>query len=142
MRCNYKDITSKLGRPKWYDESGCPRYCNFVPTKVSNIYAEEVALFEIACQACGDKFLMAESWDDRDWFREQTRGISARLKDKEYFGFGDPPCFFNKCASGCTMCSDTIRCVEFWQKDNLRNWKRNHELEIVYENESKEETSL
>ena len=67
MLHHYRDITDKLGRPEWWDEVGAPRYCKFSPTETNNIYCDEVALLEIACQNCG----VIEFWtkEHMDWKR-------------------------------------------------------------------------
>ena len=31
MRCRYLDIRDRLGEPRWFDEAGVPRYCEFHP---------------------------------------------------------------------------------------------------------------
>jgi hypothetical protein len=49
---DYSDITERIAEPpKWWDEHGVPRYADYDPWRVANIYAEETALVEAACQA-------------------------------------------------------------------------------------------
>lgn len=41
MRASYSDITSRISEPpQWWDENGCPRYCEPHPTHRVNIYAD------------------------------------------------------------------------------------------------------
>lgn len=63
MKGNFSDIINAAGTktPKWWDENGVPRFCDFHPHEVSNIYADEVVLMEIACQSCGDIYHVAMS---------------------------------------------------------------------------------
>lgn len=38
MHASYSDITDRLGEPQWWDENAVPRYCEFEPARVANIY--------------------------------------------------------------------------------------------------------
>jgi hypothetical protein len=122
MHNAYKDITSRLGTPQWYDEYAVPRYDAFKPNDVADIYANQVALLLIACQSCGQQFKVA---------------ISSGLLDKklsEYcsFGYGDPP-NADCCGAGATMTSDTIAVLEFYKRE-WTDWIRVEELEGVLVN--------
>ncbi len=49
MKNGYEDIREKLGEPRWFDDHGVPRYCEFAPRRCS-VYCRFVALVEIVCQ--------------------------------------------------------------------------------------------
>ena len=60
MLPNYEDILSRIAEPpRWFDEQGVPRYCEFAPHHIANIYANECALLAIECQSCGRPFIVA-----------------------------------------------------------------------------------
>jgi len=45
MLQHYEDILSRIAEPpRWFDEQGVPRYCEFAPHCIANIYADECAL--------------------------------------------------------------------------------------------------
>jgi hypothetical protein len=57
---HYEDILSRIAEPpRWFDEQGVPRYCEFAPDRIANIYAHECALLDIECQNCGRVFVVA-----------------------------------------------------------------------------------
>ena len=43
MKADFEDILERAGEPDWYDAEGVPRYGEFHPDNVSNIYATHVA---------------------------------------------------------------------------------------------------
>lgn len=60
MNIAFKDILNLTKKkPKWYDYRGVPRFCKFTPDSFSNLYANTVALIEVACQNCGKKYKVA-----------------------------------------------------------------------------------
>ena len=60
MLQHYEDILSRIAEPpRWFDEQGVPRYWDFAPLRVANIYARECALLAIECQNCGRPFIVA-----------------------------------------------------------------------------------
>lgn len=138
MLRDYKDITDKLGDPQWWDDNGCPRYCDFSPN-VCGVYDHVVALLEIACQSCDERFRVVVSYDRlRLWQRTEKRtGVGKQFyptaTDINGFHFGDPP------PHGCvgdTMNCDTYRVVEFWRRkaDPAEwGWERAPEYEVTYE---------
>src|SRR5690348_9708832 len=106
MHENYKDITSRIAEPPiWYDQNGTPRYDKFHPRMCPNIYTDHVALVRIACQDCGQEFLVemhTALWDDRS------------DKDPSKWHYGDPP-------AHCERAGDSMNCidlevVEVWQR--------------------------
>ena len=60
MLQHYEDILSRIAEPpRWFDEQGVPRYCEFAPDRIANIHARECALLAIECQSCGRPFIVA-----------------------------------------------------------------------------------
>jgi len=93
MHQSYRDIRDRIAEPPtWFDSDGVPRYGPFDPSMSPNIYADEVALLRIACQACQEQFLveMHSSWRFND-----NNGYSRRvmLSDRGVgnLHYGDPP---------------------------------------------------
>lgn len=120
MKQNYDDIRSKIAEPpRWYDEVGCPRYCDFSPKRVNNIYAEKAALLEIACQNCDQRFIVAVSQDSYSLIMRPQM-----LSQGEEITYGDPP-NIGCCPAGPTMSSDIIRVIELWGRLNKTlDWER------------------
>lgn len=126
MHHHYRDITDKLGQPLWWDEYAVPRYCEFNPNEVADIYASEVCLLEIGCQNCGQGFKVAMSWSYMDRVIRDSRSLSELIAINAIH-YGDPPnngC----CPAGPTMNSIPIQVIEFWQKNRLER-ERKPELE-------------
>jgi hypothetical protein len=119
---HYADITEKLGDPLWWDEAAVPRYCEFGPEVVANIYAREVALLHIECQACRRRFMVAMSSASH----EAALGQQIEADEIHY---GDPP-NYGCCAAGPTMNSVPRRVIEFWALAHVSfDWKRLPDLE-------------
>jgi hypothetical protein len=143
----------------WWDENGVPRLAPHHPELCPDIYATEVVLLQIACQACKKEFPVQMSWDAGGELLERAkafamveRAIGAMphaakpqmLAVNSLSGFvkagtihyGDPP--HHDCASGVTMNCDDLRVIEFWSraadandpKTYGRDWRRVAELEI------------
>jgi len=114
MHSNYEDILSRIEeKPSWYDANGAPRYGPFTPEMCPNIYAEDVVLLRIRCQACGQHFDV--EMHDGDVFRPLPipRGLH----------YGDPP------AHGCALGGDTETCddlmvLEVWRRMSVGDWRR------------------
>lgn len=137
MYQDYSDIRSLINRePTWFDESSVPRYCNFHPDRVANIYAVEVALAEVSCQGCGKTFLVAFSGVDAT---EMVVSKAIRSKSLHY---GDPP-NVQCCDAGPSMNSVRRKVHEYWSRherkylegnqildDAFLRWKRDPSLEI------------
>lgn len=117
MNHSYGDITVRLGLPAWWDEHGVPRYCDFEPQAVSNIYARQAVLLEIACQSCGARFRVCLTIGPLD----------ERVNDVGELHYGDPP-NTSCCPAGPTMSSVPLRVLEFWQR-NAGDWTRRADLE-------------
>ncbi len=53
MFTEYSDILGKIAEPpRWWDENRVPRYVDFAPQYIADIYSDEAALIEIACFGC------------------------------------------------------------------------------------------
>ncbi len=147
MNHHYNDIRSLIKEePKWWDEEAVPRYCEFSPHEVAHIYADEVALVLIKCQACHREFRVAFSMSAMKGmvhYGEEgvERATINRLSGQFYesladmirskkIHYGDPP-NIECCAAGPTMNCDDIQVLEYWRhepKDFV--WRRDHRLEI------------
>lgn len=123
MNCGYHDIIERLGAPKWFDEEAVPRYCEFHPDEAANIYANQVALVEIACQNCG--FLFDVAFSQAINFDMHTGNVIPWLAESVRDGsihYGDPPNYFGHnhepqcCHAGATMNCLDLRVKEFWAK--------------------------
>ncbi len=124
MHESYEDITSRIAEePTWYDSNGTPRYGKFTPDRCPNIYSHCVALLQIACQSCGEKFdveMHTDIWSDRESIPKKWH-------------YGDPP--RHVCGGG----GDTMNCedlvvLEVWNKSGAFNkWRRLHKLEGLIE---------
>lgn len=117
MNHHYRDIRDKIAEaPRWFDEAAVPRYCAFTPKETANIYANQAALVEIACQNCGERFLVAFSWSSMDRIN-RVPTLIQQVRDGSLH-YGDPP-NTGCCAAGPTMNCDDIRVVEFWAQGGL-----------------------
>jgi hypothetical protein len=138
MNHNYDDIRSRIQEPpKWFDECAVPRYSDFAPHEVSDIYAHEAALVLIACQSCGQRFKVAFSRPTNGGLAAILSGkksptLAERIKDKSLH-YGDPP-NVGCCPAGPTMNSDPILVLEYWSRPSFE-WVRDHQLEIPLEGE-------
>ena len=149
MHRNYSDITSLTDDPpKWHDENGVPRYCDFHPGRLANIYSGEAALALIECQGCRTPFKVAfselnlrhELWDES----KKTRiAFLSDLITNGSLHYGDPP-NTQCCATGATMNSIPIAVLEYWFKPYAKetqpgdvitdlskmNWTRDPDFEV------------
>lgn len=154
MNESYEDIRSRIPEPPtWFDEEAVPRYCSFHPTRCADIYADEAALVEISCQACGTHFLVAfssqyvmntihrmnseaywklETGEQRlDWIEAQSKTPLADSIQDGSIHYGDPP-NTGCCPAGPTMNCEDLRVCEYWSRNNQQHeWKRNPAFEIV-----------
>lgn len=124
MHRHYIDILSRITEPPtWFDELAVPRFGAFAPAALADIYADECALMEIRCQACGQSFQVAMSTGSHEYAFGKPR-LSADVSGLHY---GDPP-NMQCCAPGPTMSSEPIRVLEFWTRDAF-DWIRQPLLE-------------
>jgi len=130
---DYTDIRSKIPEePQWWDEHAVPRYCLFAPDEVADIYADEAALVQIACQGCGTKFHVAFSCSMIDRAASMANGGAslslAQMIGNKTLHYGDPP-NVQCCAAGPTMNSEPRRVLEYWRKVQF-DWQRDNGLEV------------
>ena len=121
MLTDYSDIRSRLGTPVWFDESGVPRYCEFHPREVANIYADEVALCSITCQVCKKEFLVAQSG--------KSPSIQQKIEER-MLDYGDPP---NVSCSYASMSSVPRRVLQYWIRQLAPvfiSWERRPAFEV------------
>ena len=118
MLADYRDIRSKLGTPAWFDEHGVPRYCEFRPTNLANIYATEAVLFLVGCQVCGKGFLVAMS-----------RCVSCyKRPDRE-----QRPRLWRSAKRGlrnASMSSVPQSVLQYWSRPQMGDWRQDHRLEV------------
>ncbi len=115
----YHDIMSKLERPLWFDESAVPRYCEFHPRYLANIYVDEAALLHVGCQVCEIPFIVAMSGQ----YPVLTTGIGDNT-----ISYGDPP---NVGCNNASMSSAALQVLQYWRRPLLTNWQRHPEHEVV-----------
>ena len=127
MNQEYADLISRLGPPLWWDEYSVPRYVSFAPSMCNNIYADEACLLKIACQNCGQTFLVAMSWSRMDGMLRDRPRLSETIR-AGWIHWGDPP--YHEDPAGNTENCEDLRVMEFWQKERF-DWERMPELEIV-----------
>lgn len=126
MNHDYSDIRSRISEPPlWWDESAVPRYAEFAPERLSNIYAREAALVLIACQACGTRFQVALSMAMRE-----PQALAMAIRDGSLH-YGDPP-NIGCCPAGPTMNCDDIMVLQYWHRPDF-DWIRDSSLEISIE---------
>lgn len=129
MNHYYKDILEKIDEePQWFDEHAVPRFCPYSPDEVADIYADEVAFFEIACQNCGYRFIVAASSNKTHrQLIELDSGIKQdsikEIIDKYGEVFWHDPPNIRCCGPGPTMTSDFIKILEYWHRDGF-DWKK------------------
>ncbi|MBX3528637.1 MAG: hypothetical protein KF904_20750 [Rhodoblastus sp.] len=156
MHNDYSDITSRIAEaPSWFDTNGVPRYGAFTPRALPDIYCDECALVEIACQDCGQRYKVAFSSGQMDRLRNAMRAtadltsidrrpIATSIKKAE-IGYGDPPnCLHKDGCAGATMTSDAVRVLEYWSRFDREapnqpaktvGWTRDRSLEIDFPQE-------
>lgn len=138
MNCCYDDILEEMRfmgkEPIWFDENAVPRYCDFHPDQRADIYASEVCLLDIECQACEMRFLVCMSW-----YRLSGTPSIAELIETRTLEYGDPP-NVDCCAAGPSMTSNAKRVWSFWRKNKDTNyeWKRFVEFEVDLTTDSPE----
>lgn len=126
MNQSFDDIYSRIKEdPTWWDENGVPRYDEFHPSYISNIYANEVMLILIHCQSCCHPFRVAVHKSAFDHVHSD-RSLRDSIPD---VGYGDPP-NMGCCAAGPSMQSESIRVLEYWESDSNIEWVRRPEFEV------------
>lgn len=158
MLQSYDDIlaiAAEARRPiGWWDENGVPRFAPHHPNHCPDIYATEVVLLLIACQACLRPFRVQMSWSMSGAFLGRVKAASAvksatgieldiakmpALDKSSLAGqvrdgiihYGDPP--HHEC-SGVSMNCHDVRVLEFWSRNRpvtgAHDWMRIADLEI------------
>lgn len=147
MHHHYDDILSRIAEaPQWFDEHAVPRFGPFAPGLCADIYADEVVLLAIECQACRQSFNVAMSQNRATRIMREHRRREMRHSDAapapdidmslagavrtRAIHFGDPP-NIGCCPAGPTMNSEPRRVLQFWRrsKDHF-SWERDASLEI------------
>jgi len=136
MWAKYEDITSRLGKPLWWDERGVPRYDPFTRKLVADIYAHEIALVEIQCQRCLKRFDVAFSYGPMQQVSNPNwPSLSEEVTD-DTLHYGDPPIHHGSTGQGCvgnTMNCNELRVLEFWRASQEYDWERIPRLELRLE---------
>ena len=138
MRPTYEDIRGRIAEePTWHDEHGCPRYGEFDPRSVPDIYATEAVLLAVECQGCGKAFYVAlSSSKARRAFSRWRQGNPADVRGptlaeqvrNRLINYGDPP-NADCCSCGPVMNSEPRKVLQFWERRRFE-WVRVPELEI------------
>lgn len=133
MLGDYRDILALTPEdPKWWDDYGVPRYCDFEPS-MARPYADECCLLLIACQACRREFQVSISLSRMDRLSladpSTLKPTLAELVEASKIGYGDPP-FVGCCGVGYAMNSVPVRVLQFWRRPRAGGgWERVPELE-------------
>lgn len=137
--------------PQWWDENGVPRFATHHPYHCPDIYADEVVLVRISCQACGKEMNVQMSHGTTSATMQRLKAFA--LVERELgikldrpkvhtvitlanhivdgtLHYGDPPYHGDACRIGPTMNCYNLRVVEFWENDSRMGWARRAELEI------------
>lgn len=131
MLRDYGDIRSRISDLiLWWDDNGVPRYCEFRPQECG-VYDTVVALVEVACQACQERFRVAVNFDGSTI---RQRGEGYKLPTDGAIGsfhYGDPPSHShdNEGCAGNTMLVEAVRVLEFWERVDF-NWVRRPQYEV------------
>jgi hypothetical protein len=127
-----------------------PRYCDFAPHRIANIYARECALLAIECQNCGRPFIVAlderaanNNVISRPGQEPPWRTLADIIRSHQ-IEYRDPP-NVECCPVGASMTSTTRRVLEYWERHQETytepgssllltrgppEWQRDHSLEI------------
>src|SRR6266853_4787652 len=113
MHQHYEDILQRIdASPVWFDEFGVPRYEEFSPKHLGNIYAAEAALAELSCQQCGRLFRVALT----NVFARKGFALSDEIRLRRVH-YGDPP-NVRCCEAGPSMNSVMREVLEYWSRDD------------------------
>lgn len=133
MKQYYGEILAAYAEtPHWFSENGFPRWVDFHPKHVDDIYADQVLLCRIACQGCGQEFLVAMSSS----YFNRHQNLASNLLDEiepQTLHAGDPP-MTKCCAAGPTMNSVMLEVVQCWVREGVY-WQRQSLLEIKFNQE-------
>jgi hypothetical protein len=136
MNRQYDDILSRIPEPPaFWQQGGIPRYGTFDPEASSDVYSNELALVEIACQFCRKPFTVLI----------ETAGHDRRIAEAIRAGtlhYGDPP--NTGCCGGVSAGSLALRVLQYWAKAHPEHvedglvvdvqgffeWRRDPSLEV------------
>lgn len=114
MLNSYKDIRDRIPEePQWWDEFGVPRYVEFHPSHVADIYARQACLLLIHCQNCSHPFKVAISWKLNPLIDMDVSHDLASWIKSGAIHYGDPP-NAGCCAAGPTMNCIDVAVIEYW----------------------------
>jgi hypothetical protein len=141
---SYNDIRSRIAEPPtWFDDNGCPRYGDFSPDLVPNIYVDEVILLLIGCQGCPETFKVSMSVGLMDRVNPANPKVPhPSLRDRivakgDAVHYGDPPNHVVTDHGGSTMNCYDLKVLEYWKRPDRPDadvrWVRVPELEIELE---------
>jgi hypothetical protein len=123
MHVHYRDILDRIDeRPKWFDDVSVPRFIEFSPDRLANIYSKEAALAEVSCENCGHVFHVALS----DSFGDKWTSLSDSIR-LGWVRYGDPP-NIQCCDEGLSMGTVMRRILEYWRRDGF-GWRRDSTFE-------------
>jgi hypothetical protein len=131
---DYQDITSRIADPpKWWDERGVPRYNDFNPRQIADVYSQEAALVEIACATCQRRLQVSVSTIDDDPLARCGTPLGDRIR-KGDLSYGEPPAH-GECSSGTWTPAVELRVLEYWIRGHNSgawggDWKRDSALEV------------
>lgn len=126
MKKSYHDILSRISEPpSWFDEHGVPRYGQFSPEAVADVYAREVVLFEVRCQACERSFPVSQTGRTIGDPHSLSSSIDARR-----LCYGDPPAL-GCCPAGVAMNSIPVKVLELWRRRPPAAWERDRSRDEV-----------
>lgn len=132
MHHDYQDLLALTDQPPvFWQQGGVPRFTVFSPEAAPDIYADEAALVQIRCQACGHPFdvcFTSSALDRLTRSFRSTRSASKAAKIGEKFRiseqikagalqYGDPP-NIGCCPAGPTMSSEAVRVIEFHRRNH------------------------
>lgn len=124
LKPNYKDIIESAGvDPKWYDENGVPRFCEFHPWRAVRPDAHEAFLIEVGCQDCGRLFKVAMTWLKSDAEDGVSEFSGLPLSSGKAFQYGALP-NVGCCQIGPTMSSDFVGVLEGWRRASMQPWEK------------------
>ncbi|MGY4474025.1 hypothetical protein [Bradyrhizobium sp. USDA 3364] len=125
MHTKYADILSRISEePSWFDELAVPRYGDFDPDAVANVYAREAVLVLAACQFCGRHFRLAIT---RPYFKDDPDVATAVCHRGLHYG--DPP-NVDCCSAGPSTTVVELEVLEYWWRVSGSSWKREVSFEV------------
>ena len=131
---DYGDIRERIAEtPKWWDERGVPRYADFEPSRIADVYSQEAALIEVACAACKARLQVACSNIDADPLLKYGTPLADKIRRGE-LSYSEPPAHGN-CEDGPSMSCQELRVLQYWYRGHRSGawgggWVRDPRLEV------------